>query len=417
MPIDDFQCDHLFLLVGTNPLPDWVAARTLLREVSGGQVYLVHSQATYPVAKNLGKYLTGNNYRPPVYVSVSDPHRCAPVQQALREQLEKISPGTLGFNYTGGTKVMATHGYRTVEAVAQERRWPVIYSYLEDAACVMHFDPNSSFHLGHSERVGRLPETRLGLAELFNLHEEYRLATAPSQRVCGEAALPELVKIHSHGNLQRDWRNGLSDLVKSANQFLDERALRGKVFAFGGRFTDLVHALTPAGQVAPLTFDTIVRHWPDEFPTATKLAKWLDGVWLEHYVLKQFKDNANAYDLNDFGQGIEPLPKTRKKFEIDVSAMRGYQLHVVSCYSGHPGIKSFENNAKLKLFEAATRTRQLGGEAARTALVCCADSPLRIENEVGELAGAGTQIKVFGRNDLPRLKERLQEWFATGAKE
>ena len=35
------QSEHLFLLIGKNPLPNWVAARLLLRDE--GRLYLVHS--------------------------------------------------------------------------------------------------------------------------------------------------------------------------------------------------------------------------------------------------------------------------------------------------------------------------------------------------------------------------------------
>ena len=36
-----YQCDHLFLLIGANPLPNYVAARLLTRP--GGQLHLLAS--------------------------------------------------------------------------------------------------------------------------------------------------------------------------------------------------------------------------------------------------------------------------------------------------------------------------------------------------------------------------------------
>ncbi|WP_071879786.1 hypothetical protein [Microcystis aeruginosa] len=44
MPLADYQAEHLFLLVGENPLPNYVAARTLLTQ--GGKVYFVYSHRT-----------------------------------------------------------------------------------------------------------------------------------------------------------------------------------------------------------------------------------------------------------------------------------------------------------------------------------------------------------------------------------
>jgi hypothetical protein len=39
---DELRSDHLFLLVGTNPLPNWVAAKLLLKR--GGCVHLVYTR-------------------------------------------------------------------------------------------------------------------------------------------------------------------------------------------------------------------------------------------------------------------------------------------------------------------------------------------------------------------------------------
>ena len=37
---------------------------------------------------------------------------------------------------------------------------------------------------------------------------------------------------------------------------------------------------------------------------------------------------------------------------------------------------------KQKLFEAYIRARQVGGEEARVALICCEDDPVRLEAEM-----------------------------------
>jgi len=42
------QVDRLFLLIGENPLPNYVAARTLLKD--GGKAYLVDTTGTNPTA-------------------------------------------------------------------------------------------------------------------------------------------------------------------------------------------------------------------------------------------------------------------------------------------------------------------------------------------------------------------------------
>ena len=50
-----YKVDRLFLLMGENPLPNCVAAMTLLQD--GGSVYLVHTNFTKSQAESLGALL------------------------------------------------------------------------------------------------------------------------------------------------------------------------------------------------------------------------------------------------------------------------------------------------------------------------------------------------------------------------
>jgi hypothetical protein len=52
---------------------------------------------------------------------------------------------------------------------------------------------------------------------------------------------------------------------------------------------------------------------------------------------------------------------------------------------------------------------QLGGSEARVALVCCSNNP---ENLKIELRGTteDSKIEVFGREDLPNLREKFNTW-------
>jgi len=92
-----------------------------------------------------------------------------------------------------------------------------------------------------------------------------------------------------------------------------------------------------------------------------------------------------------------------------VLALRGYQLYYFSCYSGNDF-----RRAKLKLFEAIVRAKQLGGEEARAAVVACIDDPDRlraqVERELDEHSG-DRQFEVFGRDSLPDLAGQLKRWF------
>lgn len=67
----NYVSDHLFLLVGANPLPNLVAAKLLFKP--GGQLYLVHSSATQPVAERLARYwIEVEKQSQPKYVFVDE---------------------------------------------------------------------------------------------------------------------------------------------------------------------------------------------------------------------------------------------------------------------------------------------------------------------------------------------------------
>src|SRR6266850_5540031 len=51
----ELRSDHLFLLIGTNPLPNWVAAKLLTNP--GGCVHLVYTGGVKPQMERLKKIL------------------------------------------------------------------------------------------------------------------------------------------------------------------------------------------------------------------------------------------------------------------------------------------------------------------------------------------------------------------------
>ena len=68
--------------------------------------------------------------------------------------------------------------------------------------------------------------------------------------------------------------------------------------------------------------------------------------------------------------------------ELDVVAIRGYQLFVFSCYAG----KNMDS-CETRLYEAAMCAQQLGGSEARFALVCGHENKETVENQMnGTLA-------------------------------
>ena len=104
---DTLRSDHLFLLIGTNPLPNWVAGQLLLRD--GGRLYLVHSPETKPHAERLSVSLS----KPDALSIPAERIKRVPTAEAnereiyakVSSQLQEIRDGTVGLHYTGATKM------------------------------------------------------------------------------------------------------------------------------------------------------------------------------------------------------------------------------------------------------------------------------------------------------------------------
>jgi hypothetical protein len=144
-----------------------------------------------------------------------------------------------------------------------------------------------------------------------------------------------------------------------------------------------------------------------EFANSLDLAKWLDGLWLEHYTFDQLQGGQaqNQINPNGLALNVESVNAQGRKFEADVIALRGYQLFYCSCYTGGDPATS-----KRKLFEAMIRAEQLGGEEAKVALICCSDQPETVEREAeSDFQRKGT-IRVFGRRHLPNLAIEMTKW-------
>jgi hypothetical protein len=134
--------------------------------------------------------------------------------------------------------------------------------------------------------------------------------------------------------------------------------------------------------------------------TPGEMEAWLDGTWLEQYVLDVVERIAAQVPFASWERGCQTKGP---QFEMDVLAMRWHQLFAFSCTTAGE-LKA----CKLKLLEGRTRARQCGGDEAAFALVCVLGG-----EEVSQLKGEvprDRRLRVFGMDDLPALDERVREW-------
>lgn len=383
MPIpDQYKTKHLLLLMGENPLPNYVCAKLLL--LPGGTAHLVCSTETQEIADRLGKLLESEGFQYQ-HIQIEDEESNGfAINRKIINHLKSIpSVESLGLNYTGGTKVMSAHAYQAILEKAPQ----AIFSYLNPRALELCIDERAN-QTTHLFPVGI--EVQPAFENILKLHNLTLLSIGNVNNILDNIA--DDFAEYIAGNY--------SDNFQTKSAWCDWHTSRGE---------------------DPKTVSTSLELSLDNFQ------QWQNkGTWLEHYVFKQVIKLAELYHLHDLFMSIrvqDPRKKARKKdteeekeqerFEFDVSFLRGYQLFGITC-----GASANRGGCKEKLIEADLRAKQLGGSEARIALVCCYSDAEDLKEEI-RLMGIDPKIEVFDREDLDpdTFSAKLETWIQRNIKD
>jgi hypothetical protein len=379
--LQQYQSEHLFLLVGTNPLPNYVAAKLLLKP--SGHIYLVHTDETAVVADRLIAALKLESDKV-TKIQVKEMESGDVFEQVTKHAKDKKG---IGLNYTGGTKTMAVHAYRAIEQACPD----AVFSYLDARTLSLFVEPAArKFHVADKCLVS--------LQDLLALHG-YSLP--PLRQTPNQPELCQtLAKVHSDPTAYSQWRkwleqSSLQDLP-DPNQYPALQEVIEVLRQMGKTILEIAQALSP------------------QWKTLDQCRKWFLGDWLEEYALWAClgakPQNPNLF--GDYGIDLQPKNLQGRTFQLDVAVMRGYQLFAISCIASDR-----KEKCKEHLFEAYVRARQMGGDEARVGLVCCApknnpeSNPAAIQREIEETWDAHGKVRVFGAEHLPDLPAHLQDWF------
>ncbi len=372
--LSKYQVDHLILIVGGNPLPNAVAGKLLAAPC--GTITLVHSggaAGTAEVAQRLRTWLNEQGVVKCLKLKEVEESNPTSIIQGVQECLETVVAQRVGLNYTGGTKAMSVHAYRVVEQWVRAKGFKPVFSYLDARTLQMVFDPVDAGSSEQREYVGRALQLRL--QDLLRLHGwSLREKTQNTPILPKSACALSKLFTHDEAMLQK-WKEWISD----ANQ--------------------------PDVDDIPSEFDQIKQAFYSElqgFDKPKDWMGWLKGKWLEHYVLYSLVNLSASLHLHECAQNIVA---SEVEFNVDVIALRGYQLLAFSCSTD-----TKNKPLKLKLFEAYIRARQLGGDEARVALVCCSNDPDGLEREMQRDVDPEGRIRVFGRTHLAGLAAHLTQW-------
>ena len=146
-----------------------------------------------------------------------------------------------------------------------------------------------------------------------------------------------------------------------------------------------------------------------------KTHDFLNGHWLEYAAYAAFKQALEEIRCNSNGSRsnyelfhnvyVRPSDSDQEDphFELDVVAVLGYQVVVVSC--SVIGGRGARQRIKLKAMEAYHRAKQLGGDEARAIVICVdtANIVRGIQKELADETGTKQPLRIWGRTNAGRM--------------
>jgi len=125
--------------------------------------------------------------------------------------------------------------------------------------------------------------------------------------------------------------------------------------------------------------------------------KFIGGEWLECWVGMQIGELA-LEPAPEITVGVNAYRGSKEvQLEVDVAVVRGHRSYFISCTTD-----ATKPVCKSKLFEIAVRSRQLGGDLARAALVCLANEATvsALQAEIDDVWGSSNTTRVFGLSEI-----------------
>lgn len=438
----NYSFSDLILIVGTNPVPNFVVADYFIdKNPELQKIWFVVSEksekhrqsATEKFAVNIIALLQRKysdkqidyDYSHKIKNLGSD-KSISDEMKRLCKTIEKQQSAEVHLNYTGGTKSMAIHAYVTARDCFQER---INFSYLDPRTDKLCFDCNDC---GYKDIDRMRDKVHLDLKDLIFLHNFELFSNLNRDFSKYEETMKNLHEMLEKDELSKFYEKNPNSQTTGYDRVLFEDA-QGNL----AKYVDPSKVGKNKEYLSKENLDNLQKLQPNfhfakvnnslpenrEFFRKNSEGKYdfnpgaenfydtllfLDGRWLEEYVAEKLRKMKQDGDLPEKIQ-IETNYEIKNpswsgqnaKFEIDILIIKGFQLFGISITTSNS-----KKLCKSKGFEIIHRAQQIGGEEAKTMLITLMASGNQetqagyLEDELSRETGSRELIRVLGRDDL-----------------
>jgi len=413
---------NLVLLIGTNPLPNYVIGKYFVDKGEVDRLIIIYSEETQ-TQKGTKEYSEALRRLFAIgdckFVFLRDVGNPKKIREDLLEQLEDIN-GSIHFNYTGGIKTMVAHTYNLLKEKYSDNFQS---SYLDARTFKIIYDDGKVEPVDGDLRS----HIKVDIKVLLKLHL-YECEQIQTWKDCEFSGIVEKIKeeviekdkidyfvkwiedpfrkIFKEGKnitekKKRFQEHVKSDHVKSAVQKFEDKTpdfIWNILDAFpeGKRINQGRKLWIPDEGVSNNDFEDRIAH----------TVEFLDGKWFEWYIYREISEKLKRKGLEEGKHfGISLKAKKNKDFEIDIFIINGYELTGISITTA-----TKESNCKQKGFEIIHRVRQIGGDESKAVLITLMDSK-EVKNSQGDLSfitGVSEEkFIVYGKNNLKDIGDKV----------
>ena len=404
------------MLTGSNPMAVVESALGVVK--STGTLHLLWTPGQYGTKRAcelIKDYFDKKKAFTTVLARIALPHENPAEIHTAMQQIAGGLTGKIALNYTSGTKAMSVHAYMIVAFMYPDAE----FHYLRNKQLHVHDRVPTDVVCYSTE------STNIQLESVLGIHDcTVAAATDERPHSLGISVAKAIVELNQTPGGQQQWEDWKKSLPRLKSGHVDFHKAINWDYVPGGlsSFLGSDWATLPekARELRAIGFapQTTTQQGTGAFLEARALVDFLRGGWLEVWCSDRARELQRQQVIKNMGKVhsnvIVNLPglennAPRQRAELDIVFTLGTQLHIISCSAdtlyGDLGM----TRAKPKVFEVIERSKQLGGDFARSALVCLSAHPDSIQNSFNKVKHQES-FKVFGIADLKDLDKALLSW-------